>query len=139
MELNRFKTDQALEQEGVWIDLGEGASIRVARAGNRRNSELFNKLTSDPEYQRKDKLDTLTEADLEAVVVTCLAETILLDWKGFEDGGKEVPFSKEKAREMLAYRDFRNTVQEASRDAANFRARSVKEATEALKKSSLGN
>jgi hypothetical protein len=139
MELNRFKTDSSLEAQGVWIELGEGAAIRVARVGNSKNAALFSRLTDDPEYKRKEKMGTLTDSENEAIVVRTLGETILLDWRGFKENGEDVKYSQEKAFEMLKFRDFRRIVQEAANDADNFRSEQVKIALEALKKSSNGS
>lgn len=139
MDLNRFKTDANAENNGVWINLGEGARIKVARAGNRKNSDLFTRLTADPDYKRKEKMGTLTDEEYEPILLQCLAETILLDWEGFTEDGKPVPYNRENAMRLLAFRDFRRAVQDASAEAANFRAQTVAEATDALKKSSNGN
>ncbi len=32
----QFATDAVLVEEGAWFDIGDGARLRVARAGNRR-------------------------------------------------------------------------------------------------------
>ena len=34
MKLSKFKTSASLEMEGVWVNIGEGAEVRVARIGN---------------------------------------------------------------------------------------------------------
>lgn len=136
MDFNRFKTDASAENDGVWIDLGDGAKIKVARAGNRKNSDLFTRLTNgDPDYKRKEKLGTLTDAEYEPILLQVIADTILLDWEGFTEDGKPVPYSRENALRLLSFRDFRKAVQDASAEAANFRAQNVADATDALKKS----
>lgn len=135
MEIGKFRTDPTLENQGVWIDLGDGAKILVARAGNRKHAELLSKLTSDPGYKQRHKQDTVTEEEYETILVTCLAKTILLGWEGLTENGVEVPYTVERAMELLKMRDFRKLVQESSAEAANFRHAAIGETTESLKKS----
>jgi hypothetical protein len=45
MDLKKsFGTSDALENDGAWVDLGDGASIKVARVGNKANRALLKKL-----------------------------------------------------------------------------------------------
>ena len=46
MKISQFRTNEQKEKEGVWVKIGEDARIKVARLGNARYKELFQKLTN---------------------------------------------------------------------------------------------
>lgn len=138
MNIAKFKTDGALENEGVWLEVGDGLSLRVARIGNRKHSELWTKLNADPKIVRMASLGTIPDEEYERMLIEAMAETILLDWKGLTDGdgeaAVEIPFSKAKAKEVLKLRDFRQLVHRMAAEAGNFRAEQVEAAAGELKK-----
>ncbi|WP_175561748.1 hypothetical protein [Kaistia soli] len=61
------------------------------------------------------------EKESNRIATTLLVETVLLDWSGLTADAKPVPFSKEKAFELLsdpAYRDLANGVSWAAQRVA---------------------
>jgi hypothetical protein len=118
-----FGTSQTLENEGVWIELGEGASIKVARMGNKENKALLKKLIAPHKMAARN--DKLADEIWEKITVESMAATILLDWKGIEDEGKTLPYSKENAIRLLTdYKDFREQVASFSSELALFQSSS---------------
>jgi len=115
-----FSTDSKAEQEGVWVDLDKKTAIKVARSGNPKFQKLFRKLTKP--YTRAMRSGTLNDDIAEKILIQCLAETILLDWKGIEEDGKKVPYSVEKAIEYLGIKDFRDFVVSCADDFALYKA-----------------
>lgn len=116
-----FGTSLALENEGVWIELGEGASIKVARVGNKENKALLKKLIAPHKMAARN--DKLADEVWEKITVESMAATILLDWKGIEDDGKALPYSKENAIRLLTdYKDFREQVASFSSELALFQS-----------------
>ena len=117
-----FATDEKSELEGIWEDVGEGAKVLVARVGNKEYTERFRRLGKG--LQRQLDRGTLPEDKQSAILISILAETILLDWSGFSDEGKSLPYSKENAKLMLKkYPDFRQFVWDIANDAENYRVK----------------
>lgn len=118
-----FGTDAKLESEGVWMDLGEGARIKVARAGNPANRRKLTKLMERHRVTLRTR--NLPEDVLERITIETMAETLLLDWTGIEERGETVPYSLENATRLLTdYKDFRDQVAALAADMALFRAES---------------
>ncbi|WP_420562609.1 hypothetical protein [Thalassobaculum sp.] len=131
MDLSRFKTDTAREDEGVWttIDASSDAQIRLARIGNRRYREAMARRLKP--YRRALRAGTLDESVTERITAEVLAETVLLDWRGLTDGAAPLAYSRETARDLLlnpAYRDFRDLVVELAGELDLYRERDLEEA-----------
>ena len=115
-----FATDENAELNGAWRDIGQGASLLVARAGNRHYAKA---LTLAVE-QNRPILETrgeVAEEKSDEIMVGVLADTILLGWKGVKFKGKDFPYSKENARTVLKMRDFRALVQRLADEAEAYR------------------
>lgn len=138
MKFSSLKTDAARETEGVWVEFGDGAEVLVARAGNSRHEALARKLRKPHEVRfRNGNLPP----DLElALGIEAMAQTILLDWRGFEDdAGQPVPYSTEAARQKLAeLRDFREAVSLIASDMELYRTERMEEAADLGKGASDG-
>ncbi len=111
-----FGTSEKLEIEGVWVDLGEGGSIKVARAGNRENRRELKRLIAP--HKAALRADNLPDDVLEKITIKVMARTILLDWKGIDDDdGKPIAYSQEAAEAQLTkHKDFRDFVAGISAD-----------------------
>jgi hypothetical protein len=112
-----FATDESLENEGAKFPLSKGSHLLVARAGNRRYSRALSKAVE----QRRLELDVgpgSTEADADAaaavsdeILINVMASTILVGWGGLSLKGEDLgEYSEEKARRVLAIKDFRKHV-----------------------------
>lgn len=119
MDFAEFATDTVAEIEGKWFPLKD-AKLKLARTGNPRYREKLRvELNIHQEAISKGLLDLELN---DAVMIDVLVDTILLDWKGFTEGGKDVPYTKAKAREMLTrFRDFREFVAATADKMENFR------------------
>ena len=124
---NRFETDKLLEEEGVWVDIGDGGRLKVARRGNRRYRDKLRALTRGRERQLQ--LNTLPEDIAEDMLCQALACGILLDWDGIEEDGRKLAYAQETAVELLRrYADFRVLVETLSDDMAAYRTRELEAA-----------
>lgn len=130
-----FNTDGDKELNGVDVPLGEGFVIRVARVGNKNAARLFQELASAPDVAMARRAGALTEVKEREIMMEVYARTILVGWTGLTDDGKDVPYSPEKAKELLAVPDFLRVVQDFAQTQENFRRQAVDGATEALGKS----
>lgn len=118
MDFNRFATDTKAEVSGKWFKFGD-AELLIARTGNLRYREhLRTKLQMHGAELSRGVIDLQLNDE---ILCEVLAETILLDWKGFTENNKECRYSKEKAKEvLLKYKDFRDLVVEKAEAFENF-------------------
>jgi len=144
MDLCRFKSDRSAEDDGVWVALdgsaaGDGASVKLARIGNRRYREAMQRRMKP--YRRALRAGTLEDATAERITAEVLAETVLLDWRDLELDGTPLAYSPERARELLldpALRDFRDLIVEMASDIELYRQQEQEEAEKNLPPSSAG-
>jgi hypothetical protein len=129
MDLAKFRTEAALEDEGVWIELGEGARARVGRIGGRRYRDAFQRHLKP--FQKAARLGALSETQAERILVETLADAVLLGWEGLTQDGAPVPYDRDRARDLLAdpaFRDFRNLIVETANEAESFRRAAERDA-----------
>ncbi len=116
-----FATDKKKEQEGAWVDFGEGIRIKIARIGNPRYQEEFQRVSGP--YKRQMRRGTMRDEVAEKLLTKVMAKTIVLDWEGLEEDGKAVKYSAEKAERILTdYPDLRDEIADLAKDIASFRA-----------------
>lgn len=122
-----YGTDKQKEEEGVWVKMGEGAEVRVARLGNKQYLEAVRRLSSKHKVaSRNNKLADEVTLD---VTVNAFAEAILLEWKGIQENGKNLPYTRENAARLLKeYADFREDIAAIAMNMENFK-REQEEAT----------
>lgn len=121
-----FATDEKSELEGIWENVGTGAKVLVARVGNKNYTERFKRLGKG--LQRQLDRGTLPEDNQAAILISIMADTILLDWEGFSDKGEVITYSKDKAKEMLKkYPDFRQFVWDIANDVELYRVKNREE------------
>lgn len=125
MDLRKsFATDRQAEQEGTWVPIGEGCSLRVARVGNPAAEKLGRRLLAP--HKAALRAGRFDEKEMRAINIRVIAETILLDWKGLYLDGDEVRHSTEEAIRVLTdFPDFRELVEKIADDADNFRTQAL--------------
>jgi hypothetical protein len=126
MDLKKaFGTSAKLETEGVWVDLGDGGSVKVARAGNPDNRKLLKRLVAP--HKAALRSDRLPDEVLERITTQAMAQTILLDWKGLEEDGAALPaYTPELGAQYLGkYKDFRDQIAAFSADLALYQEESA--------------
>lgn len=98
-----YKTDTSFEKEGIWMAVGPEVEFRVKRFGG-ENSIAVSKAMAKYHKPHAKKLATgsLSQEEINKIDAQVFAEACLTDWKGVtDDAGKEIPFSFEKAVEIL--------------------------------------
>lgn len=132
----QFKTDDKKETQGVWIGVGNGAELLIARKGNKRYNDKLKQVNKERSVQRRVQLDTLPEDESVEIMAEIMAETILLGWKGIKDDGVDIEYSVAVAKSrLIEYKDFRKLVDELSDEQALFREEVRKESAKNSKKS----
>jgi len=129
-----FGTDAKKEQEGVWRDdIAEDIKIKIARIGNPNYQKKFQTLSKP--HRRAIRRGTLSDDVAEKLLIQCLAETIVLDWKNIEVNGKPFPYSVENAIKLLTdLPELRNTINDIANELEGYQAEDEEEAVENLKK-----
>lgn len=107
MDIAKIRIPRIVWEQGGWVkDIPELGDIllKVRPAGNddfiRRQAELFRDL---PRGERNGTIDPETNRRMTAQLIE---ETILTDWKNLRQGGEEVPYTLEKARELLHNQEY---------------------------------
>jgi hypothetical protein len=140
MELSTtFGTSEKLEIEGVWRDIGDGASIKVARMGNRQHEKISQRLLAP--HKAAQRTGKLSDDLIEKIGIKVMSQAILLDWKGMKDEGADLPpYTPDEGVKILTkYKDFRNLVSSISGDMSNFQEEQEAAAGKNLPSSSPGS
>lgn len=118
--------DSQLAEDGVEVDLGEGAAIIVRPMRNEQFKKYLNTLLKPYERRIQQKrMDAKLQDDLTRKAV---AKHVLIGWKGIEIDGKEVKYSPAKAEELMKrFEDFQEDVLTAALSRETFRAEVVEE------------
>jgi len=121
-----YTFDKDAETNGVWFDLGGGAWLKVARAGNDNWQKEYQKI--DRRVRAKLENDNLGQKQADDIISKVIAKSILLDWRGIAIDGEEIPYSVEKAHELLYnYPDFRGEVMGMARNEERFKKESIED------------
>lgn len=139
MDFSKFRTNEGAESEGVWVEVGDGFAILIGRIGGKRNQESYKRHTASPVVSEAIRRGTQTPEEQARIHGEVMADSILLGWRGLTEEGQDVPYSREKALELLRVKDFRALVHDEAMNQANFRVKRVEDTVAALKKSSNGN
>lgn len=96
-----FKCDENLEKTGVWFEMPNGASFLVSRFGGRNDKleQVHAKLYKP--YAKLIEKNLLSKEKQNEIYRDAFIQACLLDWKGVEIDGEEVPFSQDAAKELL--------------------------------------
>lgn len=128
--LSSLKTDAKRSEEGVWQEIGEGFEVKVARLGHPEYKAYVAKLSKP--HLRSIQREGIGSAKLREIQQRAVSRHILLDWRGLhDDDGSEIPYSQEKALELLSdpdYSELLDIILELAQDVELFRAASVEEA-----------
>lgn len=117
-----FATDEVAENSGVWRNIGGGASLLIARNGNRRYSDLITRRVAE-HRETLDLKNDVANAKSDEILADVIGGTILLGWKGVAYKGKDLGYSVENARMLLKHKDFRGLVIRLSEEVDAYRAK----------------
>lgn len=100
MDITKKRVDIVKAKEGVWYPVDDETSFLLARAvGTSYKQVLREKMLP---YVEEIRSGDFTDDMREAITVDILAERILLGWKGLKENGEDIPYSTEKAKEILS-------------------------------------
>lgn len=102
MDLSEHKVDPQKREDGEWVDdIPEMGDLRLLVRGseNKMWRKRFDVLVAA--VPRKKKMNGLDPEERDRITALLLAETCLLGWENLTIGGDVVPYSKDKAKELL--------------------------------------
>ena len=115
-----FGTDRKAEEVGVWVDIGQGARVKIARETSTRYRERLRDVLRP--YRGSIVAGALSDEQAQKLFAKAAAGTLLLDWQGIEEDGKALAFSMDAAEQMMAeLPDFYRAIESFSKEAALFR------------------
>ncbi len=118
-----FGTNQKAEEAGTWVDIGQGARIRVARNTNTRYREKLRDILRP--YRGAISANALDDKTSHALLAKAFAGTVLLDWQGIEEDGKPLAYTIEDAERLLRDApEFYRSVESFASDVGLFRDQS---------------
>ena len=122
MDIKDMKYNPDLANNGVWVEHDETTSFLIAKLGNKGFQTAFKKRLQP--YRRSYENGTLSAKKEVEIMVECMADHILLGWKGLLLNGKEIQYSREKCVEILSMEgaeEFRDLITNYSTDVANYK------------------
>jgi hypothetical protein len=126
MDFRNYETDPAKEERGVWVGVGKGGELLIARIGNRGYLDALSRLRAEAATRFAN--DSIPEEEHRRILRRAVAEGVLLGWKGMTDGGQPVEYSVDEAEKRLVYRDFFDKVWELASDQERYRRDYVEQA-----------
>lgn len=119
---SRFKTDETKEEQGIWVNFGDGIRIKVRRfkskASQDARKELEKPLTAEI---RRGPLEEKVQEDL---LIRQMAKAIIVDWEGVTDeDGEELDCTFDTKYQILkALPEFRDDIAAIALDRDSFKA-----------------
>ncbi len=133
-----FSSNEEKEVEGVWEDFGDGAGLLIASSHNKKFQKLFRKVPAGIREQMNN--GTLSDDIARSIMAGIFAKSLLLGWRKISDGGKELAYSEEVAKEQLIkYKRLANFVWERAEDQSRFQDEETEQEIKNSKSSSSGS
>lgn len=137
---DRYATNKSQEEDGVWVDFGDGIKVKIRRMNSKHSRETRNKL--EKPYAKQFRGQDYPLEIQENLFNLQLAHSIVIEWEGVpspEDPKKMAGNTPdEKIAVFKAFPDFREDIAAASMERATFQDLTVKEAEGNSEKSSSG-
>jgi hypothetical protein len=122
----RYATDKVAEEEGVEVRLDDGCTIIVARANNRKFKAEMKRLMRP--YRNQERRGTMDDDLRDSMTRKAVSKFVLLGWTGITLKGKKIPYSPEKAEDLMKRsEDFENDVIDAATMMETFKKVDVEE------------
>ena len=119
MDLKKeFSFDENLSNNGVWVAIGDGARVLVARMNNINYRKGLRRAVIP--YGRRGV--AMTEDQNREVLARMTARHLLLGWDNLSEDGQDLTYSEEEAYRLLTtYEEFFQVVVAIASDSQNYR------------------
>lgn len=131
-----FKMDSGKEEEGVWVDLGDGVRIRIRRFKSRKSQDVRKEL--DKPHADQIRRGSIASEVAEDLLVKQMAFGVISGWEGITQIGddgvtKPLPYTGEAAYQLLkSLPELRDELFSVSVDRDAFRQKMDEEAEKNL-------
>lgn len=128
-DLADIELDLSAAEQGVEIEIGDGAFITVGRWGSQRFKAAVqkyagNKLSAIQQRARMSrKARSKQDEEAARIMAQIIADSILLGWRGITEGGRELSYSFDEAVRVLMderYDNFRDLVELEAKNEERF-------------------
>lgn len=118
-DINSHRKDDQKESGGVWEDWMDGSRCLIASTNSSKYQRVLQRISK--KYQAQFRRRTIDPDLMRSVFCEAYAETILLDWEGFEAGGQKLmPTKENKILALKEIPDFYEFVEGVAADNARF-------------------
>lgn len=128
--MDRYSTDKDAEEQGQWIDYGDGLKVKLRRLNCTKSREVRRKL--EKPYAKQFRNTEMPESILEMLLNNQLAKAVVVDWEGVPNPNKpseQLPCTEENVLRMIQdFPDFRDDILTASMERATFQKEDTKAA-----------
>lgn len=122
MDINKLRVNTELSVDGTWVKHGDTEFLIASLSGHKYLDAMSKHKASLAGGK------TLDELEAKIALGAILSETILLGWKGLTENGKEVKYTKSKAKHYLTdpdYNEFRVLIMGLASDQEHFRYKDI--------------
>lgn len=96
----RFATDQSKEEQGVWVDFGDGIRFRIRRLKSKASADVRNELNKP--YLEQQRRGSLSQELQDQLLLKQIAYGIISDWEGVENAdGQPIPYNRDNALQLM--------------------------------------
>ena len=129
MDFENFLTNYQHENEGVWVQIGKDAHIKVARASdaNEAYTSALRSKYKDHRYDLEQEDDSARQLENQ-ILVDLYADHILKDVRGIRKGGVEIEYTPKVGRELLQNKDFFARVRQHATNFEHFKQKAEDDA-----------
>lgn len=97
-----FKTDANLEKDGVWFSISKDVSFCLRRFGGNNATKVQQAMTKyHKPYARLIENNSLSQEETLKIMAQVVSSACLVDWKGVQIDGQEVPCTQENAVKLF--------------------------------------
>ena len=119
---NKFKTDDAREENGVWVDFGDGIRVRVRRIRSRFSQAV--RLELEKPHSEAIRRGPLSNEVAEDLMMKQIAKALIADWEGItdEEGNVLECTYENKLAIIKSLSEFRDEILQVSMDRDAYKA-----------------
>jgi hypothetical protein len=120
--LDRYTTDKSLEDDGIWIDYGDGLKVKMRRLNCQKSKDVRRKL--EKPYAKQFRGTDMPDSIQEQLLNKQIAKAIVVDWEGVpnpESPAEMLPCTEDNVLMMMEkFADFRDDILAASMERSTF-------------------
>lgn len=107
---DRYYVNKTAEEEGTWVELGDGIAVKVRRF-NSAHAKATRRKLEEP-HAALMRSGTVPEDIADDILTKQMSQSLIIDWKGVTtETGEAIPATPENVEGQLRkYPEFRNEV-----------------------------